>query len=199
MVADSCAICEACDFFYLSLPFFEWETCVVNKFLHNLQLLSASNSVTKRIETIPRQRLLCPAPSDARKIKGAVMKMSRISTLLFGGALLFSTAALAGENNKGKLELTDKIVVDGKPIEPGSYRVEWDGSGPAVQVRLLQGKQIVATLSAHLTEQADRNSQDAYSVAPEPDGSKELTAIYPSGKRLALEFDHSATSTQSGN
>jgi hypothetical protein len=127
------------------------------------------------------------------------MKMSRISTLLFGSALLFSSAALAGENNKGKLELTDKVVVDGKAIERGDYRVEWDGSGPAVQVKILQGKQIVATLSAHVTEQANRNPQDAYSTATEPDGSTALTAIYPGGKRLALEFDHSATSQQSGN
>jgi hypothetical protein len=127
------------------------------------------------------------------------MKMSRISTLLFGSALLFSSAALAGENNKGKLDLTDKVVVEGQLIEPGNYRVEWDGSGPAVQVRLLQGKQTVATLSAHLTEQPGRNPQDAYSTAAEPDGSRELTAIYPGGKRLALEFDHSAAGQQSGN
>ena len=60
------------------------------------------------------------------------MKMSRISTLLFGSALLFSSVALAGETNKGKLRLADKIVVDGKPLEPGNYAVEWDGSGPAV-------------------------------------------------------------------
>ena len=127
------------------------------------------------------------------------MKMSRISIMLFGSALLFSSAALAGENNKGKLELTDKIVVDGKPIEPGNYRVEWDGSGPAVQVQLLQGKQTVATLSAHVTEQASRNPQDAYSTVAGPDGSRALTAIYPGGKRLALEFDQNAANPQSGN
>ena len=127
------------------------------------------------------------------------MNMSRISIMLFGSAILFSSAALAGENNRGKLELTDKVVVDGKAIEPGNYRVEWDGSGPAVQVKLIQGKQTVATLSAHLTEQPDRNTQDAYSTATEPDGSRALTAIYPAGKRLSLEFDQSAASRQSGN
>ena len=126
------------------------------------------------------------------------MKMSRISILLFGSALLFSSAALAGETNKGKLHLADKVVVDGKPLEPGSYGVEWDGSGSAVQVKLLRGKQTVATLSAHLTEQADQNPQDGYSTATEPDGSKALTAIYPGGKRLALEFDH-GTASGAGN
>jgi len=127
------------------------------------------------------------------------MKMSRVSILLFGSALLFSSAAFAGGNNKGKIELTDKVVVDGKSLEPGDYRVEWDGSGPAVQVKLIQGKQTVATLSAHLTEQAERNQQDAYATATEPDGSRALTAIYPGGKRLALEIDHSTANPQSGN
>jgi len=127
------------------------------------------------------------------------MKMSRVSILLFGSALLFSSAALAGQNNKGKLALTDKVVVDGQSIEPGDYRVEWDGGGSAVQVKLVQGKQTVATLSAHVTEQANPNPQDAYSTFAEPDGSRELTAIYPSGKRLALQFDHSAAGAQSGN
>ena len=127
------------------------------------------------------------------------MKMSRISILLLGSALLFSSAALAAGNNRGKLVLTDKVVVDGQSIAPGDYRVEWDGSGPAVQVKFLRGKQIVATLPAHLTEQVGQNPQDGYSTATGPDGSKELTAIYPGGKRLALEFDHSAASTQSGN
>jgi hypothetical protein len=127
------------------------------------------------------------------------MKMSRVSIMLFGSALVFSSAALAGENNKTKLQLANKIVVDGKPIEAGNYRVEWDGSGPAVQVKLLQGNQTVATLSAHLTEQADRNPQDAYAITTEPDGSRALTAIYPGGKRLALEFDQSAAGPQSGN
>jgi hypothetical protein len=127
------------------------------------------------------------------------MKMSRISIMLFGSALLFSSVALAGQNNRGKLALTDKVVVDGKAIEPGNYRVEWNGSGSAVQVQILQGKETVATLSAHVTEQPNRNPQDAYSTATEPDGSRELTAIYPGGKRLALEFDHNAAAQQQTN
>jgi hypothetical protein len=140
------------------------------------------------------------AAATETKLKELFMKMSRISTLLLSSTLLFSSAALAGQANKGKLQLADRIVVDGKPLEPGNYRVEWDGSGSSVQVKLLQGKQVVATLPAHLTEQADANPQDSYSTATEADGSKALTAIYPNGKRLALQFDRSAAAgAQSGN
>ena|SRR5271165_6882613 len=121
------------------------------------------------------------------------MQMSRIAVLLFGTALLFSSAALAGEANRGKLQLSDKVVVDGQPLNPGNYRVEWDGSGPNVQVRLVLGKQTVATLPAHLAEQLTANSQDAYSTSVEHDGSRALTTIYFSGKRFALQIDHEAS------
>lgn len=124
------------------------------------------------------------------------MKMSRISVLVFGTALLFSSAVLAGETNKGTLKLDDKVVVDGKPLDPGNYRVEWDGSGPAVQVKLLQGKQTVATLPAHLVEQANANSQNAYSTTREPDGSRSLTTIYVSGKRFALQLGQTEAASQ---
>jgi len=125
------------------------------------------------------------------------MKMSRVSILLFGAALLFSSAALAGETNKGTLRLDDKVVVDGKPLAPGNYRVEWDGSGPTVQVKLLQGKQAVATIPAHLTEQASPNSQDGYATTAEPDGSRALTAIF--FKRFTLQIDQNETNPQPSN
>ena len=127
------------------------------------------------------------------------MKMSRVSILLFGAAFLFSSAAFAGETNKGTLRLADKVVVDGKPLDPGNYRVEWDGSGPTVQVKLLQGKQAVATLPAHLTEQDNPNSQDGYGTAAEPDGSKALTVIFLSGKRFTLQIDQNEASPQPSN
>ncbi len=122
------------------------------------------------------------------------MKISRAITFLFGAALLISAGAIAGETNKGKLQLSDKVDVEGKSLSKGNYTVQWDGSGPTVQVTLLQGKQTVATFPAHLTEQASANSKDGYSTSTEPNGSLSLTAIYPSGKRIALQLDHSQAS-----
>jgi hypothetical protein len=117
------------------------------------------------------------------------MKMSKVSIMLFGAALVFSAGARAGENNKGTLQFSDKIVVEGKSINPGKYTVEWNGSGSTVQVSLLQGKQTVATFPAHVTEQATPNRATAYGSTSEPDGSRALTAIYIGGKRFALELE----------
>ena len=105
------------------------------------------------------------------------MKLSKLSLTLFATGLLLCSSALAGETNKLTLTVSDKLTVDGKPLNPGSYTVEWNGTGPTVQVTIRQGKQTVATLSAHLTEQPARNAANAFGSITEPDGSKSLTAI----------------------
>ena len=125
------------------------------------------------------------------------MKLSKISLVLFGSALLFSSAAIAGDANKGSLNLYEKVNVEGKALNPGKYTVTWDGSGPSVQVTVLQGKQTVATFPAHLTEQTTRNTEDAYGSATETDGSHTLTAIYPNGKRFSIEIGQTAASQPS--
>jgi len=127
-------------------------------------------------------------------LKELYMKISRALTFLFGAVLLFSSAAIGGETNKGTLRLNDSVVIQGKTVNSGKYTVEWDGSGPTVQVTLLSGKQTVATFPAHVTEQASANTQDSYSTASEPNGSRSLTAIYPGGKRVALQVDQNQAS-----
>jgi hypothetical protein len=125
------------------------------------------------------------------------MKLSKLSLTLLGSALLFSSAVLAGEPNKGSLTLYEKITVEGKALNPGKYTIAWDGAGPNVQVTVLQGKQTVATFPAHVTEQAVRNTEDAYGSASETDGSRTLTAIYPNGKRFSLEIESKSASQPS--
>jgi hypothetical protein len=133
----------------------------------------------------------------AETLKELFMKLSKVSIFLIGSALVFSAGAFAGDANKGKLRLQGETIVDGQPLNPGNYTVEWTGTGPTVQVTLLKGKQTVATFPAHITEQQRPNHDDAYGSAPEPDGSRRLTAIYISGKRTALELEQNQASQQS--
>jgi hypothetical protein len=125
------------------------------------------------------------------------MKLSKLALAFFGSALLFSSAALAGDSNKGSLQLYEKINVEGKSLNPGHYTVTWEGSGPDVQVTVLQGKQTVATFPAHLTEHATKNTEDAYGSAPDSDGGRALTAIYPNGKRFSIELEQASANQPS--
>jgi hypothetical protein len=134
----------------------------------------------------------------AETLKELFMKLSKVLNLLVGSALVFSSGAFAGDANKGKLHLQDKTIVDGKPLNPGNYTVEWIGTGPTVEVTLLQGRQTVASFPAHITEQSTPNHDDAYGSAPESDGSRRLTVIYISGKPTALELEQNQASQQAG-
>jgi len=125
------------------------------------------------------------------------MKLSKLSLAFFGSALLLSSAAVAGDSNKASIQLYEKISVEGKALNPGHYTITWDGSGPNVQVTVSQGKQTVATFAAHLTEQATRNTEDAYGSAADTDGARTLTAIYPNGKRFSLEIGQTSASQPS--
>ena len=116
------------------------------------------------------------------------MKISKLSVFLLTAALLGSSAVLAGESNKTTLKLYETTTVEGKALQPGDYKVTWEGSGPDVQVTILQGKETVATFQAHVTEQAARNTGDAYGSSADANGSRALTAIYPGGKRISLEI-----------
>jgi hypothetical protein len=123
------------------------------------------------------------------------MKLSKISVTFFGAAFLFASSAFAGNVNKGKLNLEQKINVEGKTLDAGTYRVEWNGSGPNVQVNILHGKDTVATFPAQVTESANQNHEDAYGSVAAPDGTRSLTVIYIGGKRTILQLDQNAAAS----
>lgn len=127
------------------------------------------------------------------------MKLSKVVTTLFGAALLLACNAVAGETNKTSVNLTDKVTVEGKTIEPGKYQVEWTGNGPSVQVTVAKGKQQVASFPAKLTEQSTNNTASAYSTVAAADGTKSLTAIYVGGKKYILELDQASASREAAS
>lgn len=124
------------------------------------------------------------------------MKLSRISVAIFGAALLCVSGAFAGSTNKGSLNLTEKVNVDGKTLDAGNYKVEWNGDGPNVQVTVLRGKQTVATFPAQVTEGTTQNPDNAYGAVQGPNGSRSLTTIYIGGKHTVLQVAQNASSTQ---
>lgn len=116
------------------------------------------------------------------------MKLSKLSVSLLALGLLGSSAAFARESNKTTLNLSEKVTVNGTTLNPGKYTVSWEGSGSAVQVNILQGKQTVATAPAHVTEEPTTNNGNAYGSTAQPDGTRTLTTIYVGGQHTTLQF-----------
>lgn len=133
----------------------------------------------------------CPAePAPAETLKEKYMKLSRISVGILGAALLVAPSVFANNMNKASLDVSERVNVNGQTLDPGKYRVEWESSGPTVQVKLVQGKKTVATFPAQLQEQPNANPADAYGSSTEPNGTKELTAIYVGGKHEVLRIQN---------
>jgi hypothetical protein len=113
------------------------------------------------------------------------MKASKMfKGLLLGLALLLATSAFA--SNKGSLAVTDNCTVAGKQLAKGDYKVSWDGNGPDVQLNIMKGKDVVATVPAHMTQLTSSPQSDTAVVSSNSDGSKTLSEIRFAGKKYAL-------------
>jgi len=113
------------------------------------------------------------------------MKLSVISKgLLLGMALLLATSAFA--SNKGSMNVQENLTVSGKRLSAGDYQLQWEGSGPNVEVNILRGKKVVATVPARLVDINQSPSSNASIVRKNADGSRTLTEVRFSGKKYAL-------------
>ena len=69
------------------------------------------------------------------------MKFATVSkSLMMGLALLLASSAFAA--TKASLTLQNPATINGTKLKAGEYRLEWDGSGPNVEVSITQGKKV---------------------------------------------------------
>jgi hypothetical protein len=128
------------------------------------------------------------------------MKRSKLAAAVATVALFFAGVAVSAEANKMTVRIDEKVTVDGKILETGKYTAEWSGDGPNVQVTLLHGKDTVATFAAQIKPEASANNTDAIGTTDGPDGTKQLTTIYPNGKRISIQLnDNGAGSSGSSS
>jgi hypothetical protein len=116
------------------------------------------------------------------------MKLSKLAAILATVVLFFAGVAISAEANKTTVRFDQKVTVDGKTIDSGKYTAAWTGDGPNVQVTLLHGKDTVATFAAQIKQEPSPNSTDAIGTTDGPDGSKQLSSIYPNGKRISIQL-----------
>lgn len=125
------------------------------------------------------------------------MKTSKIlKGLLPMFALLLASSAFAA--NKGSLSVTDKVTVAGKPLAAGNYSLQWQGTGPDVELNIMQGKKVVVTVPAKVVNLEQAASYDSAVVNTDGNGSRNLSQIRFSGKKFALEVGGGAGAGMGG-
>ena len=126
------------------------------------------------------------------------MKFATVSkSLAMGLALLLASSAFA--TTKGKLTLHDATVVNGTKLKAGDYKLEWDGSGPNVEVSIVQGKNVVAKVPAKIVELKTPALNDTALVKTNDDGSRTLAGAQFQNKKFALELGDSGDGMQAGS
>jgi hypothetical protein len=73
------------------------------------------------------------------------MKQIRFTVLLSMIALMSTVSALARDKNQHSVEISESVQVGGTQLKPGSYQVEWQGTGPEVQVKFVRDGKTIAT------------------------------------------------------
>jgi hypothetical protein len=107
-----------------------------------------------------------------------------------------SLNALANDKNETRITLSDSVQVGTTDLKPGDYTLQWDGNGPDVQVKVLKGKNVVATVPAKLTQ-----GKSGYSNAltmRAVGNVKTLDEVNFAGGKQSLVFGE-ATATQSSS
>jgi hypothetical protein len=114
--------------------------------------------------------------------------------LVLGLALLLASSALAA--TKGSLQLSNPVTVNGTTLKAGDYKVQWEGAGPNVELSILQGKNIVAKVPAHVVELQSPANNDAAVTRKSDSGPNTLAGVRFQGKKIAIELGDASNSMQ---
>jgi hypothetical protein len=126
------------------------------------------------------------------------MKIATVSkSLVMGLALLLASSAFAA--SKGHLTLQSPTSVNGTHLKAGDYKLQWEGTGPEVQVSIMQGKKVLATVPATIVELKSPAQNDSAVVSNNTDGTSSLAGVRFAGKTTALDLSQSSNGGDAGS
>lgn len=116
------------------------------------------------------------------------MKHLNLLALLSTITLLFPLSALARDKNQHSVKIGDTVRVGSTQLKAGSYKIEWEGIGPTVQVRFLKDGKTLATAPATLQTNDKQVTQNDVVVDRTSADTNALEEIDFSHQREALVF-----------
>jgi hypothetical protein len=123
-------------------------------------------------------------------LKGQIMKTSYFTAVLSLTCMLgFGGSAHAARNNTHSVKIFDVVQIGGTTLKPGNYKVEWQGTGPAVQVSFQQNGKTVVTAPGTLKTNDDQVTQDAIVTEATGAATSTLKEIRFVHQKEALVFD----------
>jgi|HubBroStandDraft_4_1064222.scaffolds.fasta_scaffold04529_3 hypothetical protein len=109
-----------------------------------------------------------------------------------------SLNAFAKDKNETRITLSDSVQVGTTDLKPGDYKLQWDGNGPDVQVKVLQGKNVVATVPAKLAQGKSGWRTDAITTRTVGKVNTLDEVDFAGGKQSLVFGEATATESSSG-
>jgi len=113
------------------------------------------------------------------------MKPRSIAILAALAAMILSVA-VASPANKRTVTLSEPAIVGSVTLQPGEYIVEWNGTGPDVQVSFSREKKAIVTVPATL--EAAQNPHDLSIVSEHIEESEVHSLVEIRTKTWTLRF-----------
>lgn len=123
------------------------------------------------------------------------MIKTRFTAGLLTFSLLLAASAIAGNTNKGTLQVAETVTVGGKQLPAGKYQVDWAGSGSDVELSISNGRETVAKVPAQVLPLEKAEAGSGYSTNTDQAGNKALTGIFFGGKKYELSIGEASAAT----
>jgi hypothetical protein len=127
------------------------------------------------------------SPVQGREMEMFMNVLKSFQGVLIGSAFLLATNGFAA--NKGSLHVSSPETVAGERLAAGEYTVRWDGTGPSVQFRVMQGAKVVVTAPARIVALDSASPSDSVVVQTYDKGIRSVSLICFSGQKVALEIE----------
>lgn len=110
----------------------------------------------------------------------------RIAVLAAVLSLGLAPLALASSRQSVTVDLKDATSLGGTKIPAGKYKIAWTASGALAEVKVEQGKKVVATTKAKLVERARPAPDDEVVSRKDATGAFALAEVRLRGEKSVL-------------
>jgi hypothetical protein len=121
--------------------------------------------------------------------------MKRNLVLLISFMLSVPLVSLAATKNSKNIDIQSPTLVANQQLKPGTYKVEWTGNGPNVQVAFVQNNKDVVTAPAKLSREGSAAivAQNGPALETHENANKASILDEIDFKNVALNFDRIST------
>jgi hypothetical protein len=123
------------------------------------------------------------------KTRLKVLPMLLCFSVVLTSSIFLTQLAAANREDTERVTFREPLMVAGTKLEPDTYTLVWEGTGPQVQVSFMKGSKTVATAAATLVV-GESQYHEAIGIKTLGDNTKVLEKI--TWKKKALVFQTSS-------